>query len=80
MLANLVRHAREAGASAIEAEYIPTPKNGMVAGLYPRLGFTETARRDDGRVQFRLDVASANAAPPAWLTIEETLEDAVVAK
>lgn len=39
IVTSLVRLAREKGLTAIEGEYIPTAKNGMVADLYPRLGF-----------------------------------------
>ena len=39
MLAELVRIARAMGASALEGEYIATARNGVVADLYPRLGF-----------------------------------------
>lgn len=41
MLAELVRIARATGAIAIEGEYIATARNGVVADLYPRLGFTQ---------------------------------------
>ncbi|MBV7540372.1 HAD family hydrolase [Acidovorax sp. sic0104] len=39
MFAELVRIARATGASAIQGEYIATARNGVVADLYPRLGF-----------------------------------------
>ena len=35
----LVARARAAGVKRIEGEYIPTPRNAMVADFYPRLGF-----------------------------------------
>jgi FkbH-like protein len=37
----VVRAARSAGASALRADFLPTAKNGVVADLYARLGFTE---------------------------------------
>ena len=35
-----VETARQAGVRAFRADYIPTPKNGVVRDLYPTLGFT----------------------------------------
>ncbi len=35
-----VAYARDAGYDTISAEYIPTPKNGMVKDIYPKMGFT----------------------------------------
>jgi FkbH-like protein len=83
MLANAVRHARAAGITAIEAEYLPTPKNGLVSGLYPRLGFAALERLDGGAVCYRLDLASATGstvAMPVWLTIENPVEDAAIVR
>ncbi len=62
MLLNTIRHARAAGVTAIETEYVPTTKNGMVAGLYPRLGFDAMEERESGAVRYRLDLASAAAS------------------
>ncbi len=76
MLALAVGDALAVKVSAIEAEYLPTPKNGMVAGLYPRLGFETVETREGGAVRYRLEPAKAAAAVPAWLAIEEPVEDA----
>jgi FkbH-like protein len=62
MLTNVLRYARAAGVAVIEAEYLPTPKNGMVSGLYPRLGFEAMEEREGGAVRYRLDLASAAAS------------------
>lgn len=35
-----VAYARDAGYDTIRAEYIPTPKNGMVKDIYTKMGFT----------------------------------------
>src|SRR6185437_5370259 len=35
----LLQRAEEQGATTIVGEYIPSAKNGVVADLYPRLGF-----------------------------------------
>jgi FkbH-like protein len=79
MLANAVRNSHTARVAAIEAEYLPTLKNGMVSGLYPRLGFEAVEKREGGAVRYRLDVmgaAAASAVTPAWLAIEEKIKDA----
>jgi FkbH-like protein len=73
MLANAIRHSRAASVTSIEAEYLPTAKNGMVAGLYPRLGFEAVEKREGGAARYKLDLAGATAASakaPAWLAIE----------
>jgi FkbH-like protein len=36
----LVEAARARGAPAIHAAFVPTPKNGVIADLFPRLGLT----------------------------------------
>jgi predicted enzyme involved in methoxymalonyl-ACP biosynthesis len=40
-LNTMVRRARAAGYKRIVGEYLPTPKNKMVEGHYPSLGFTK---------------------------------------
>jgi predicted enzyme involved in methoxymalonyl-ACP biosynthesis len=75
ILANAIRHGQALAVASIEAEYLPTAKNGMVAGFYPRLGFETVERRESGAVRYRLDLrgpAAKSAAVPTWLTMEET--------
>ena len=79
MLANVLRQARAVGVVAIEAEYLPTTKNGVVSGLYPRLGFEAIEKREGGAVRYRLDLANSDAFSaevPAWLAIEEPVDAA----
>jgi FkbH-like protein len=40
VLAELARRAAEAGCAAVTGTYVPSGRNGMVADLYPRHGFT----------------------------------------
>ncbi len=62
-LALLADTARKRGARKLIGEYRPTPKNGMVRDLYPRLGFEQI---DEAR--FVLDLANYTpAAPPITL-------------
>lgn len=57
-LAEVLRHARETGASAVIGEYLPSPKNAKVADFYPRNGFTGI---DDSR--FRHDLTDPLLPP-----------------
>ena len=54
-----VEAARERGARALVADYIPTPKNDVISKLYPSLGFTEVDRPapGNGATRWRLDLA-----------------------
>lgn len=51
----IVRLAEESGCHRIIGVYLPTPKNGMVRDLYPRMGFLTIEDTPD-RSSFRLDV------------------------
>jgi FkbH-like protein len=54
-----VEAARERGARALIADYIPTPKNDVISKLYPSLGFAEIdgPARANGATRWRLDLA-----------------------
>ena len=51
----MVEKAKEAGYKEIIGEYLPTPKNGMVAEHYPQLGFTKIVGCDPN--QWQLSIA-----------------------
>ncbi len=55
-LNTIVAWAREHSYSRIIGEYLPTPKNGMVAEHYTQLGFQKLEKADTA--QWQLDVAS----------------------
>ncbi len=57
---DLVQTARAMGCRHLIGRYIPSKKNKLVAGLYPRLGFTLVEDRD-GETVWRLDL---DDAPP----------------
>jgi FkbH-like protein len=57
-LATLAGEAAQRGAKALIGRYIPTPKNPLVADLYPKHGFTEVS---DG--EFRAEIPDITAAP-----------------
>jgi predicted enzyme involved in methoxymalonyl-ACP biosynthesis len=54
ILRGLVDQARARGATSLIGEYLPTVKNGVVAELYPRLGFTQA-----GAALFTRDLAAS---------------------
>ncbi len=56
LLRHLLAQAREQGCLAVTGEYLPTPRNAIVSGLYARLGFLPAS--DDGR-WWRRDPAAA---------------------
>ncbi len=57
MLDAIVAHARGAGAQRLIGTYIPTKKNGMVAGHYEALGFRSVSAANDGTTVWSLEVA-----------------------
>jgi FkbH-like protein len=57
--------ARARGVTAIRAAFVPTPKNGVIADLFPRLGF-----RPDGEGRWTLPLA-AHAARPTRISRKE---------
>ena len=54
-----VEAAKERGARALVADYIPTPKNDVISKLYPSLGFTEVdaPAPANGATRWFLDLA-----------------------
>ena len=57
MLDALVKRAASLGASTLSGRYIPSKKNGMVAGHYEALGFTKVSDHPDGSATYALQVA-----------------------
>jgi len=57
VLAKIVEVARQLGIKRIDAEYIPSAKNGMVKDFYARMGFEEIGHAN-GRTQWVLDPAN----------------------
>lgn len=53
----------EAGGRHLVGRYRPSPKNGMVRGHYPGLGFTPLAAEADGSETFRLALADYRPGP-----------------
>jgi FkbH-like protein len=51
-----VEQARRRGSRALRADYIPTPKNGVISELYPSLGFSPLSNKT-GSTCWTLDLA-----------------------
>ena len=58
MLANLVEKAKSMQADFLLAQYIPTPKNSMVASHYEKLGFIQLDQNDEGVKNYVLNCAN----------------------
>lgn len=56
VLAYFAQAARQAGATRLTGDYIPTAKNVLVEKHFEKLGFTQTAERADGGTSWELDV------------------------
>lgn len=63
-----VREVQELGATSITGEYIPTAKNGIVANLYDKLGFTSTESSENGS-KWVLDLRQKSVAIPEWFDV-----------
>ncbi|KAB8159589.1 HAD-IIIC family phosphatase [Streptomyces sp. 3MP-14] len=76
-LSAVLRHARERGATALRGHYVPSPKNGKVAELYPRSGFTalDEAPDERGGTVFEHDLSDI-PEPPAHVRLIESLAGA----
>jgi len=65
IIGQLTLLAAQAGVREIVGLYRPTPRNGLVRDLYPRLGFETVATDGDGGATYRLTPDPASiAAPP----------------
>ena len=69
----LLRLAEGAGFRRIEAEYTPTPRNGLVADLYDRLGLKLQQRNSSGARYFLEPVEIRRA--PRWIEIRDEAFD-----
>lgn len=56
MFQKVVEHARASGYTKMTAEYIPTQKNQLVAGLYEDLGFSIVSQDPDNTVRYELSL------------------------
>lgn len=66
----LLTRAKNTGVKNLEAEYIPTAKNPVVAKLYDRFGM-ERVEETETRTRYRLQHVKPIVAP-AWVAVERT--------
>jgi FkbH-like protein len=59
----MVDAARRLGASKLQGEFVPSPKNSMVREHYQKLGFTLEATDTDGSTRWTLDLDSHQKKP-----------------
>ena len=57
MLDAVVSRARAMGVTHLNGTYLPTKKNGMVADLYEKLGFTRESSTPEGATHWTLDLS-----------------------
>jgi predicted enzyme involved in methoxymalonyl-ACP biosynthesis len=57
MLDVMVERARDRGASRMVGRFIPTPKNGMVADHYPKLGFQRVYEGEGEQTLWAVDLS-----------------------
>jgi FkbH-like protein len=71
-----VEAAKERGARALAADYIPTPKNDVISKLYPTLGFTEASSPApaNGARRWVLDLADY-VARKTHIVVQEQQDD-----
>jgi FkbH-like protein len=75
-LGQVLSEFRERGATRVTGEYIRTAKNGLVAQLYGKLGFT-LAHSDAGRTTWQLDLRQKTVEIPEWFDITHLERTAV---
>jgi FkbH-like protein len=71
----LAAGARAMGAERIVAEYRPTAKNGMVRGLYGRLGFTLESSDAEGNTRWSLELRDWTPKPVVMRVVEQAAAD-----
>lgn len=70
VLGRMLREAAARGARRLLAEYRPSAKNGMVRGLYPRLGFRPLSEDETGS-SYELSLADPPPALPHFIEERE---------
>lgn len=71
-IAVLQRHALDRACYVVVGEYLPTAKNGMVADLYDRMGFTLAETRADGSKRYTLDTLPMRELPTGLQILDHT--------
>jgi FkbH-like protein len=69
----LIEQCQRLGIGRISGTYVPSKKNGMVAGHYQGLGFTRTPGNDDSRQVWQYDVPENYTARTRYIRRLETI-------
>lgn len=69
MLAHLVEQAREAGCAEVIGEFVPSPRNQVIAELYPSAGF-EPLGTSGETVRYRFDLTRHDLSTPASIRVQ----------
>lgn len=69
ILADIASQARERGARALRAIFVPTHKNQPAADVFARHGFVRTGDSAEGTI-WELDLTAHTVAPPEWLEVQ----------
>jgi FkbH-like protein len=77
-LAHACELLRRRGAARLLGEYRPTERNGLVAALYPRFGFSacSTPAESSGSTFWELELAERVVPMPEWITVMPVEEGA----
>lgn len=67
IIRELISLTISAGLTKLIGLYCPTPKNGLVADLYGKLGFTQIELEDDSRSIWELDMSSDRGDRPLYI-------------
>jgi FkbH-like protein len=77
LMQELIAAARARGCRRLIGEYLPTAKNGIVAELYPTLGFSRLASLNGSGDRFGLDLADVSPQWPAAIRRSIPLTEAL---
>ncbi len=69
--ASLVTKAAALGYRMLQAEYLPTAKNGQVADLFDRLGMERVGGDENGRSAYQMSLEE-RVQSPAWVSVTTT--------
>lgn len=72
VFAQIVRHAQQAGATALSGEYIASPRNAPVRDLYQKFGFQQVAQTENGSSSWRYNLQHFQAKE-LFMRIQSTL-------
>jgi FkbH-like protein len=75
MFERLCRAALARGATAIEGTYIPTPRNGLVADLFARMGLDWIGDGLEGQSRWRLDLGSPRRERELFIDVSDAPEE-----